>query len=87
MTRPEKQAVKKFLKPEVDDREVIDDVKPIGYAQALIRAGNEQKRQRIDVSKYRSTAHVVCTSNTCERLFSSAKLNLLVLRKSMVAST
>ena len=30
---------------------------------------------------------MVCSSNTCERLFSSAKLNLSDLRKSMAPST
>jgi hypothetical protein len=47
---------------------------PLSYAERLLEAGHQAKKAREDTSRYRKVSHVVATSNTCERLFSQAKL-------------
>jgi len=47
------------------------------------RLNEETKRRRIGSDKYRSTNHILPTSNSCERLFSAARLIMSYLRSNM----
>ena len=61
-----------------------------GYAERILDEARRDKRRKVGFSKfskYRSTAHVLPTSNLCERLFSLAKLILTDLRQNMNPST
>ena len=61
-----------------------------GYAERILDEARRDERRKVGFSKfskYRSTAHVLPTSNLCERLFSLAKLILTDLRQNMSPST
>ena len=57
------------------------------YADRILSEAEQNKRQRIDTSKYRSTIHVLPQSNLCERLFSHAKIIMADRRKHMKPQT
>jgi hypothetical protein len=61
LSRQENEAVRMYLTP---DRagDAVDDA-DIGYAERLMQSAQEEKKRRIQNSKYKCTAHVVCTSN------------------------
>jgi hypothetical protein len=59
----------------------------LSYAERLLEAGHQAKKAREDTSRYRKVSHVVATSNTCERLFSQAKLLMSSLRRKMEPAT
>ena len=86
-TKSEKDAVKIYLRSDSDCNNTEDDEAGVGYAEKILQSAQKIKKRKVEISKYRSTSHVVCTSNTCERLFSAAKLIISVLRKSMHPST
>ena len=69
------------------DNDAAADEADVGYAEKLMQSARQQKRRRVENSKYKSTAHVVSTSNIVERLFSHAKLILSSLRRSMHPKT
>ena len=92
LTRHEKEAVSIYLLPnagaDVGDDDEADD--SAGYAERILDEAHRDKRRKVGISKlskYRSTAHVLPTSNLCERLFSLAKLILTDLRQNMNPST
>ena len=59
-----------------------DDVdRDLSFAQ--IHLSEEAKRRRIVSDNYPSTIHVSPTSNSCERLFSAARLIMSYLRSGM----
>jgi len=70
-----------------NQEEEEDEETDVGYAERVLLNANRAKKQRNDVSKYRSTRHVISQSNLCERLFSLAKLIMSDRRKSMHPKT
>jgi hypothetical protein len=93
MTRAEKDAVSRYLKPAVaaagnEEKEgepVAQQHK--AYADRVLSMAHQDKRQRTDTSKYRTTIHVLPQSNLCERLFSHAKIIMSDRRKHMKPQT
>jgi hypothetical protein len=78
-----------FLKAEYDGVEEKDgDDSELSYAEIILSEADEDaKRRRVIESKYRSTEHVLSTSNLCERLFSQCKILMSDRRKSMHPQT
>ena len=88
LTRLEATPVSIFLKSaDGNQEEEEDEETDVGYAERVLLNANRAKKQRNDVSKYRSTRHVISQSNLCERLFSLAKLIMSDRRKSMHPKT
>ena len=88
LTRSEKDAVRIYLRSDSDYcNNTEDDEAEVGYAEKILQSAQNLKKRKVEISKYRCTSHVVCTSNTCERLFSAAKLIISVLRKRMHPTT
>ena len=87
MTSREKRACSRFLKDGALEVTMNSPVQELGYADRILQAGLQNKKARIEKSKYRPTKHVTTQSNICERLFSQAKLIMSVLRKKMDPST
>ena len=88
LTRSEKDAVRIYLRSDSDYcNNTEDDEAEVGYAEKILQSAQKLKKRKVEISKYRCTSHVVCTSNTCERLFSAAKLIISVLRKRMHPTT
>ena len=69
------------------DNDAAADEADVGYAEKLMQSARQQKKRRVENSKYQPTAHVVSTSNIVERLFSHAKLILSSLCRSMHPET
>ena len=59
----------------------------VAYAHRILSEAEQNKRQRTDTSKYRTTIHVLPQSNLCERLFSNAKIIMADRRKHMKPQT
>jgi hypothetical protein len=74
----EADSVKKFLKLNSEDDDVDRD---LSFAQRHLN--EEAKRRRSVRDNYRSTIHVSPTSNSCERLFSAARLIMSYLQSGM----
>ena len=77
---------------EYDDVEEKDGedtgCKLMSYIESKLSETNEEvKKRRVHGSKYRSTEHVISTSNLCERLFSQSKIIMTDRRKSIQAKT
>ena len=86
MTRLEKAAVAIFLKDEHNDEEEKSDGEnqDVELSERILNEANEEaKKRRVIESKYRSTEHVLSTSNLCERLFSLCEILISDRRKSM----
>ena len=88
LTRLEKAAVAIFLKDKHNDEEEKSDGEnqdvELSYAERILNEANEEaKKRRVIESKYRSTEHVLSTSNLCKRLFSLCKILMSDRRKSM----
>ena len=69
-----------FLRDGVPDSILNSPDQELGYADRVLLAGQQEKRARLEKSKYRSAKHVTSQSNICERLFSHAKLIMSNLR-------
>ena len=90
MDQREKNSVKIFLKPLVDNIEVGDEHEPAeeeDYADRALRVAEQQKRRRVSASKYRPTDHVSPTTNIVERANSQAKLIITDRRSSLSPDT
>ena len=92
MSRAEKDAVSRYLKPAVAaagnaEKEGEPPAQHKAYADRVLSMAQQDKRQRIDTSKYRTTIHVLPQSNLCERLFSHAKIIMSDRRKHMKPQT
>ena len=92
MSRAEKDAVTRYLKPAVtaagnEEKEGEPPEQHKAYADRVLSMAQQDKRQRIDTSKYRTTIHVLPQSNLCERLFSHAKIIMSDRRKHMKPQT
>jgi hypothetical protein len=57
------------------------------YADRVLSVAQQDKHQRTDTSKCRTTIHVLPQSNLCERLFSHAKNFMSDQRKHMKPQT
>lgn len=89
LSQSEKNSLKRFLKIplpnnasnqlDADD----DDDAELSFAERITNNIRAEKRQRTDVSKYKSLKHVCKDSNIVERLFSRAKLIMRDHRKHM----
>ena len=62
--------MRKFSKEATAEEQQLDtyETDDVGYAMHILNNATNNKRARIDKSKYRSTLHDIATSNTCERL-------------------
>ena len=91
LTRAEKEAVSLYLKNVLEPFDEEKDCELQGQAQAyadrILSEAQQNKRQRADTSKYRTTIHVFPQSNLCERLFSHAKIIMADRRKHMKPKT
>ena len=92
LLRAEKEAVSLYL--QVVPAAVVDEEKDgelpgqaLAYAHRILSEAEQNKRQRTDTSKYRTTIHVLPQSNLCERLFSHAKIIKADRRKHMKPQT
>jgi hypothetical protein len=79
----EADAVKIFLKPDVGSDTIQETDSSMSFAQKYLIREALLKRRRTSSQKYRSTEHVSPTSNSCERLFSAARLIMSYLRSGM----
>jgi hypothetical protein len=80
------------LKPVVgggadEEKEGEPPLQEKAYADRVLSVALQDKRQRTDTSKYRTTIHVLPQSNICERLFSHAKIIMSDRRKHMKPQT
>ena len=66
---------------------VVQEGEELSFAESLLREGQDRKRLRTAMSKYRRTNHINATSNICERLFSAARLIMNHLRGHMDPSS
>lgn len=90
LLRAEKEAVSLYLKvvpAAVVDEEKEGELPGQAYAHRILSEAEQNKRQRTDTSKYRTTIHVLPQSNLCERLFSHAKIIMADRRKHMKPQT
>ena len=87
LDRDEKISLKRFLNNPLPNnsstRDENDDDTELSFAEKITNNITAEKRQRTDVSKYRSLKHVAKDSNMVERLFSRAKLIMRDHRKHM----
>jgi hypothetical protein len=80
LTRAEKEAVSMYLKPALgaahaEEKEGEPPAQEEAYADRVLTAAQQDKRQRTDTTKYRTTIHVLPQSNLCERLFVNEATN------------
>jgi hypothetical protein len=92
LTRAEKEAVSMYLKPALgaahaEEKEGEPPAQEEAYADRVLTAAQQDKRQRTDTTKYRTTIHVLPQSNLCELLFSHAKIIMSDRRKHMKPQT
>lgn len=71
MTRSGKDAVRIYLRTDSECNSTDDDEAEVGYAEKFLQWAKKIKKWKIEISKYRCTSLVVCTSNTLERQCSS----------------
>lgn len=79
----EANSVTLFLKTIPDEVVGAADDNDLSFAERALMRDAHLKRSRLSGTKYKSTEHVSPTSNSCERLFSAARLIMSHLRSSM----
>ena len=64
LTRSEKDAVRIYLRSDSDYcNNTEDDEAEVGYAEKILQSAQKFKKWKVEISKYRCTSHVECTTN------------------------